>query len=68
MAHKDHYEKLITDEITYLKNSIDYCNEALAAELEPWERKEYEYVLELTVEQLKKSTEHYQYLNDNNYL
>lgn len=36
-----HAIKIHTDKVAALKGQIEYCREALAAALEPWEAKEY---------------------------
>lgn len=44
-ATNSHYVELWAGRVHALKCSVDYCKEALSANLAPWERKEYEAVL-----------------------
>ena len=41
----NHYVEIWQQRVSDCKGGIAYCKEALASDLEPWERKEYEKVL-----------------------
>lgn len=52
------WEQMVQD----AERGIAYCNEALASDLEPWERKEYESVKQKHVEELPALKTHLDYL------
>ena len=47
------------------ERGIAYCNEALASDLEPWERKEYEKVKQHHIAELPALKAHLNYLLEN---
>lgn len=47
------------------ERGIAYCDEALASNLESWERKEYEKVKQSHLNELPALKEHLKYLMDN---
>lgn len=49
----NHFEQMWNDKLEANKKEIEYCKEALSSDLEKWERKEYEGMLDIYNEEKK---------------
>lgn len=65
MINGSMHEQAVKQWTRYVQDAergIAYCDEALASDLEPWERKEYEKVRQSDVDKLPALKEHLAYL------